>query len=260
MSAVLESVFEAEGISMHLGVLAEHVEARGESIVVALADGTEVAADRLLVATGRTVDLSELRLDAVGLDPAAPFIKIDGRLRAADGIWAMGDVTGEAMFTHLALHQASIVAADILGGEPAPADYSALPRVTFTDPEIGSVGMTGAEAVAAGIDVAVTVKQVPATFRGWIHGAGNAGVIKLIADRKEGVLIGATSMGPRGGEVLSMLSTAIHARVPLATLQDMIYAYPSFYGGVGEALGAYGRGIGKVIDPDADPGVFDLVG
>jgi pyruvate/2-oxoglutarate dehydrogenase complex dihydrolipoamide dehydrogenase (E3) component len=131
--------------------------------------------------------------------------------------------------------------------------------VTFTDPEIGSVGVTEAEAVAAGIDMAVTVKQVP-TFRGWIHGAGNAGVIKLIADREAGVLIGATSMGPRGGEVLSMLSTAIHAGVPLATLQRMIYAYPSFYGGVGEAVGAYGRGIGKVIDPDATPEIFDLVG
>jgi len=260
VSAVLESVFEAEGISLHLGVLAEHVEARGESIVVALEDGTEVTADRLLVATGRTVDLSDLGLETVGLDPAAWFIEVDSRLRATDGIWAMGDVTGTAMFTHLALHQASIVAAAIMGWEPAPADYSALPRVTFTDPEIGSVGVTEAEAVAAGVDMAVTVKQVPATFRGWIHGAGNAGVIKLIADREAGVLIGATSMGPRGGEVLSMLSTAIHARVPLATLQRMIYAYPSFYGGVGEALGAYGRGIGKVIDPDATPEIFDLVG
>jgi pyruvate/2-oxoglutarate dehydrogenase complex dihydrolipoamide dehydrogenase (E3) component len=260
VSAVLESVFEDEGISLHLGVLATGVEAQDEGLVVTLDDGTEVTADRLLVATGRKVDLSELGLETVGLDPTAPFVEVDGRLRAADRLWAMGDVTGVAMFTHVALHQASIVEADILGREPVPADYSALPRVTFTDPEIGSVGMTEAEAVAAGMDVAVAVKQVPATFRGWIHGAGNAGVIKLIVDREEGVLVGATSMGPRGGEVLAMLSTAIHARVPVATLQRLIYAYPSFYGGVGETLGAYGRGIGKVIDPDSDPGVFDLTG
>ena len=111
-----------------------------------------------------------------------------------------------------------------------------------------------------GIDVAVTIKQVPATFRGWIHGPGNEGIIKLIADRGDGILVGATSMGPHGGEVLSMLTVAIYARVPLATLQHMIYAYPTFNGGVGETLGAYARGIGKVMDPGATPEVFDMAG
>ncbi len=260
VSAVIESVFEAEGIALHLGSRAEHVEARGEGVLVAMDDGTEVTADRLLVATGRIVDLSDLGLEAAGLDPSSRFIEVDDRLRAADGIWAIGDVTGKAMFTHVALYQASIVAADVLGLEPAPADYSALPRVTFTDPEIGSVGMTEDEAREAGIDVAVTIKQVPATFRGWIHGPGNEGIIKLIADRADGILVGATSMGPHGGEVLSMLTTAIHAKVPLATLQHMIYPYPTFYGGVGETLGAYARGIGKVMDPGATPEVFDMAG
>ena len=103
----------------------------------------------------------------------------------------------------------------------------------------------------------VATKPVGATFRGWLHGSGNEGLIKLIADRDTGVLVGATSVGPRGGDVLGMLATAVHARVPIATLQHMIYAYPTFYGGVGEALGAYGRGIGKVIDPDAAPEIFD---
>ncbi len=223
-------------------------------------NGTELTADRLLVATGRIVDLSDLGLEAAGLDPSSRFIEVDDRLRAADGIWAIGDVTGKAMFTHVALYQASIVVADVLGLEPTPADYSALPRVTFTDPEIGSVGMTEDEARDAGIDVAVTVRQVPATFRGWIHGPGNEGIIKLIADRGDGVLVGATSMGPRGGEVLSMLTTAVRAKVPLATLQHMIYPYPTFYGGVGETLGAYARGIGKVMDPGATPEVFDMAG
>ncbi|GMQ86547.1 MAG: NAD(P)/FAD-dependent oxidoreductase [Acidimicrobiia bacterium] len=259
-STVIESVFEAEGISLHLGSRAERIEAGGETVMVVLDDGTQITADRLLVATGRFVDLSDLGLETAGLDPAAPFIEVDDRLRAADGIWAMGDVTGKAMFTHVAVYQASIVAAEVLGLEHAPADYSALPRLTFTDPEIGSVGMTEDQAREAGIDVVVTVKQVPATFRGWLHGPGNEGIIKLIADRNAGILVGATSMGPRGGEVLAMLSTAIHASVPLATLQNMIYAYPTFYGGVGETLGAYGRGIGKVIDPDATPEVFDFVG
>jgi pyruvate/2-oxoglutarate dehydrogenase complex dihydrolipoamide dehydrogenase (E3) component len=259
-SAVIESVFEAEGIALHLGSRAERIEARGEGVVVLMENGTEITADRLLVATGRTVDMSDLGLEAAGLDASSRFIEVDDRLRAADGIWAIGDVTGKAMFTHVALYQASIVVADVLGLEPTPADYSALPRVTFTDPEIGSVGMTEDEARQAGIDVAVTVKQVPATFRGWIHGPGNEGIIKLIVDRGDGILVGATSMGPHGGEMLSMLATAIHAKVPLTTLQHMIYPYPTFYGGVGETLGAYARGIGKVVDPGATPEVFDMAG
>ncbi len=248
-SEVLTSVFRAEGITVRTGARAELVEAHGESVTVVLEDGMRPAADRLLVALGRAVDLSGLGLDAAGLDGAARFIEVDDHLRAGDGIWAMGDVTGKGMFTHIAVYQASIVAADILGESHAPAEYRSLPRVTYTDPEVGSVGMSEADAREAGLDVAVTVKHVPATFRGWLHGPGNEGVIKLIADRGTGVLVGATSVGPHGGEVLGMLSTAVHAQVPLATLRSMIYAYPTFHGGVGEALGAYAGGIGKVIDP-----------
>jgi pyruvate/2-oxoglutarate dehydrogenase complex dihydrolipoamide dehydrogenase (E3) component len=258
-SEVVKSVFEAEGIALHVGARAESIEARGDSVVMALGDGTRLSAERLLVATGRTVDLAGLGLEAAGLDSSGRFVEVDDRMRAAEGIWAMGDVTGKAMFTHVAVYQASIVAADILGQDPPPADYSALPRVTFTDPEVGSVGMTEAAARAAGLDVIVATKPVGSTFRGWLHGSGNDGVIKLIADRDTGVLVGASSVGPRGGDVLGMLATAVHARVPIATLQHMIYAYPTFYGGIGELLGAYGRGIGKVIDPDAAPEIFDPV-
>jgi pyruvate/2-oxoglutarate dehydrogenase complex dihydrolipoamide dehydrogenase (E3) component len=96
--------------------------------------------------------------------------------------------------------------------------------------------------------VVVAVKQVPATFRGWLHASGG-GVIKLVADRETGVLVGATAAGPHGGEMLGLLSLAVHARLPLAALRSMIYAFPTFYGGIGEALGAYGRGLSTVIDP-----------
>ncbi len=259
-SEMLLSVFESEGITVHFGARAERVEASGDSIAVILGDGTTLVGERLLVATGRTVDLGGLGLDAAGLDTSGRFIEVDDQLKAADGIWAMGDVTGKGMFTHIAVHHASIIAAELLGGHPPPADYSALPRVTFTDPEIGSVGLTEAAARAAGIDIVVTTKSVPLTFRGWLHGSGNEGVIKLIVDRKTGLLVGATSAGPRGGDVLSMLATAMHAKVPVSTLQHMIYAYPTFYAGVGETVGAYGRGIVKVLDPDAEPGIFDSLG
>jgi pyruvate/2-oxoglutarate dehydrogenase complex dihydrolipoamide dehydrogenase (E3) component len=230
-SAVLGETFEAEGISLHLGLHAKHVADAGEGVRVTLEDGTELEADRLLVATGRTVDFSDLGLETAGLDTSDRFIQIDERMRAGAGIWAMGDVTGKAMFTHVAVYQGSIVAAD-------------------------TVGLTEATAREAGIDVEVVLKNVPVTFRGWLHGPGNEGVIKLIADRATGLLVGATSAGPHGGEVLGLLAAAVHGKVPVTTLEQMIYPYPTFYGGVGEAIGAYARGIVKVIDPDATGGVF----
>jgi pyruvate/2-oxoglutarate dehydrogenase complex dihydrolipoamide dehydrogenase (E3) component len=248
VSEAVEAAFAAEGIDVHTGAAAQRVGSRDGSIVVTLAGGAEIASERLLVATGRRVDLTGLGLEAAGLDGEARFIQVDERMRAADGIWAMGDVTGVALFTHVALYQSAIVAADILGEDHPPARYDAVPRVTFTDPEVGAVGMTEADAAAAGLDVVVAVKQLPATFRGWLHVSGG-GIIKLIADRKTGLLVGATAVGPHGGEMLGLLSLAVHARVPLAELRSMIYAFPTFHGGIGEAVGAYGRGLATVLDP-----------
>jgi pyruvate/2-oxoglutarate dehydrogenase complex dihydrolipoamide dehydrogenase (E3) component len=247
-SAALETAFAAEGIAVHTGAAAQRVGSRDGSIVVTLAGGAEIAGERLLVATGRKIDLSGLGLEAAGLDGTARSIPVDERMRAADGMWAMGDVTGKAMFTHVALYQSAIVAAEILGEKHPPARYDAVPRATFTDPEVGAVGLTEAQALAAGLDVIAVVKQLPATFRGWLHASGG-GIIKLVADRQTGVLVGATAAGPHGGEMLGLLSLAVHARLPLAELRSMIYAFPTFYGGIGEAVGAYGRGLATVIDP-----------
>ncbi|MGH3992299.1 MAG: NAD(P)/FAD-dependent oxidoreductase, partial [Pseudonocardiaceae bacterium] len=116
------------------------------------------------------------------------------------------------------------------------ADYTALPRVTFTDPEVGSVGLSEAAARAAGLDVCAGSAPVPVSSRGFIHGPGNDGLIKLVCDADRGVLVGATSVGPRGGEVLSMLTLAVHARLPITTLRRMIYAFPTFHRGVLDAL------------------------
>ncbi len=157
-------------------------------------------------------------------------MNVDEHLRVAPGVWAIGDLTGEGAFTHMGMYQASIAIADILDQPHEPADYSALPRVTFTDPEVGSVGLSEQRARDRGIDVALGTAMVPSTARGWLHKAGNEGFIKLVADRDRGVLVGATSVGPTGGEVLGLLTLAVHARVPIATLRSMIYAYPTFQG------------------------------
>ena len=249
-SDAVAATFEAEGITVTTGARVERVEGSDELISLGLADGTTMSAERLLVTAGRAVDLDGIGADAAGIARADGYIGVDERLRAADGIWAVGDVTGHPMFTHTALYQASIAAADILDEDVVPADYRAFPRVTFTDPEVGAVGMSESEARAVGVVVGVALKRLPATFRGWLHGPGNDGLIKLVVDRESGTLVGATSVGPHGGETLGLLSVLVHARIPLREVRHMIYAYPTFHGALGEALGAYARGIGKVIDPD----------
>jgi pyruvate/2-oxoglutarate dehydrogenase complex dihydrolipoamide dehydrogenase (E3) component len=149
---------------------------------------------------------------------------------------AIGDITGKGAFTHMSMYQAAIAVRDILGQAGEPADYRAVPRVTFTDPEIGHVGLTEEQARAAGLRVSTGITQVPASARGWIHKAGNDGFIKVVADADRSVLVGATSAGPSGGEVLSALAVAVRAEVPLATLRNMPYAYPTFYRAIEDAL------------------------
>jgi pyruvate/2-oxoglutarate dehydrogenase complex dihydrolipoamide dehydrogenase (E3) component len=195
-------------------------------------------ADRLLVATGRRADLAALGVGAIGLDASARFIPTDGRMRAADGVWAIGDVTGHGGYTHMSMYQADIAVRDILGTGGESADYRAVPRVTFTDPEIGGVGLTEAQARSAGLAVRTGLAQVPYSARGWIHKAGNDGFIKVIEDANRSVLVGATSAGPWGGEVLSALQVAIRAEVPVATLRNMPYAYPTFHRAIEDALRA----------------------
>jgi pyruvate/2-oxoglutarate dehydrogenase complex dihydrolipoamide dehydrogenase (E3) component len=135
------------------------------------------------------------------------------------------------------MYQAAIAGRDILGESGPEASYHAVPRVTFTDPEIGSVGMTEKQARDAGMTVRVGLAEVPSSARGWIHKAGNDGFIKLVEDADRGVLVGATSAGPMGGEVLSALAVAVHAGVPTSSLTSMIYAYPTFHRGIEDALG-----------------------
>jgi pyruvate/2-oxoglutarate dehydrogenase complex dihydrolipoamide dehydrogenase (E3) component len=134
------------------------------------------------------------------------------------------------------MYQADIAVADILGRPGAPADYRAVPRVTFTDPEIGSVGLNEALARAAGLNVRIGRAELPSSARGWIQKVDNAGFVKLVEDADRGVLVGATSVGPCGGEVLSMLTLAVHASIPTAELATMIYAYPTFHRAVEGAL------------------------
>jgi pyruvate/2-oxoglutarate dehydrogenase complex dihydrolipoamide dehydrogenase (E3) component len=236
-SELIEQILTREGVKVYTDAPAELVSHNGTHFTVHLGMNV-LTASQLLVATGRRADLAGLGVAAVGLDPSASAIATDGWMRAAEGVWALGDVTGQGAFTHMSMYQADIVVRDILGQGGATADYRAVPRVTFTDPEIGSVGLTSAQALAAGLRVRTGLAQVPYSARGWIHKAGNDGFIKVIEDADRSVLVGATSAGPWGGEVLGALQVAIRAEVPLATLRNMAYAYPTFYRGIEDALRA----------------------
>ncbi len=233
---LLRDVLESDGVRVRTGVSARAVRGDASGVKVDLSDGATLSAERLLVATGRRADPQAVGLGTVGVPADARFAPVDDHCRLADGVWAVGDITGKGGFTHVSMYQAGIVIRDILGESGPAADYRALPRVTFTEPEVGAVGLTEAQARERFSHVAVGSTPTPSTTRGWIHKLGNEGLIKLIADADRGVLVGATAMGPGGGEVRGALSVAIHGEVPVATLRSMIYAYPTIHRGIEAAL------------------------
>ena len=227
---LVAKVFEAEGIDVRTGEKITRVGYDGRFTVES--GDRSVEAERLLVATGRRTDLAKLGVGRIGLDESARTIPVDERMRAADGVWAVGDVTGHGAFTHISMYQAAIAVRDILGQDGPPADYRALPRVSFTDPEVGAVGLTEAQAVEKGMDVRTGYTPLSSSTRGWIH--GGEGFVKLVVSGDE--LVGATTAGPSGGEVMSALAVAIHGRVPVSSLTHMIYAYPTFHRAIEDAL------------------------
>jgi pyruvate/2-oxoglutarate dehydrogenase complex dihydrolipoamide dehydrogenase (E3) component len=235
-SAVLADVLRRDGVELCLNVHAKSVERKGGGVRINLDDGEQVLAETLLVATGRRANLSDIGLETVGLDPTARFLAADDHLRVGERMWAIGDVTADGGFTHVAIYHADIAYNDIMGNGVPGADYRARPRVTFTDPEVGAAGMTEAQARKQGINVRTGIQKASVTSRGWIHGPGNDGLIKVVEDRDRGVLVGATSMGPRGGDILGIFELAIRNQVPTDDLRHLIYAYPTFYRGVGEAV------------------------
>lgn len=232
----LREVFQAEGIRVATGQFASSISYQDEVFTLELPDGASLQAERLLVATGRQTFLKELGVDVLDIDSEQKFLETDDLQRVQPGVWAVGDIAGDGLFTHLGTRQADVAAADILGRRIEPLNLDALSAVTFTDPEVGAVGLTEAEARSFGLEVQTAFKPVTHTARGWLHSVGNEGFIKLVADRDRGILVGATSVGPHGGEVLGLLALAVHAQIPIATLRSMIYAYPTFHKGIEDAL------------------------
>jgi len=233
-STLLAQVFVDEGIRVLTSVEATTVSYAEGAFTVELSDGGSLTADQLLVGAGRVRNLDGLGLETVGL---GDDLSVDERMRAGDGLWAIGDVTGHGAFTHMSMYESAIAARDILGQEGPPATYHAVPHTTFTDPEVAGVGLTEARARDAGLTVRVGQTDLATSSRGFTHGPGATGLIKVVEDAARGVLVGATVVGPAAGEICSMLTLAVHAEIPVATLRSMIYAYPTFHRAVETALG-----------------------
>jgi pyruvate/2-oxoglutarate dehydrogenase complex dihydrolipoamide dehydrogenase (E3) component len=233
--AALRPHLEADGVTLLIGDPCVAVEPHGDGVMVSLKSGTIIEADRLLVATGRRPNLEAWRASGIAQTERG-WLKVEpATLEAHAGVYGAGDITGLGGFTHLAYYHGQVVARR-LRGEDARADHTAVPRVTFTDPEVASVGVSEAVARDQGVDVVVASADPGEAARGYIHDF-HGGTLKLVADRERGVLIGATMVTPRAGEILGELLLAVKVATPVRALADVIHPYPAFNRILGAVLG-----------------------
>jgi pyruvate/2-oxoglutarate dehydrogenase complex dihydrolipoamide dehydrogenase (E3) component len=211
---LLRDALEDEGVEFRLGTKID------PGFRIHLAGERGIRTERLLVASGRRANTQGFGFEHLGLRISERGVEVDERLRAADGVWACGDVTGIAMFTHLGKYHGRITAADI-AGKRVKSDHSAIPAVTFTDPQVASVGETSGEGVVSGearverLARASTYERPP-----------RPGLLKLFA--QGGVIVGAVAVGPEAGEWLGQLTLAVRTRAPVDVLRDTIQPYPTF--------------------------------
>ena len=216
----LGEVLRIDGVELMLGVQATAARREGEDYVLVLDDGREVRGDHLLVATGRRPRVDGIGLDTVGVHADRHGIPVDSHLRVGDGLWAIGDVTGVRLLTHVGKYQGEVVASNILG-EPREADYEAIPDVVYTDPQAASVG-----AAAAPFSATIPLSKVAKTAT-YNHDYARAnGFLTLLSDGD--LLTGAYALGPEAGEWLQQATLAVRAKVPLEVLRDTIQPFPTF--------------------------------
>lgn len=216
----LTEALAAVGVELHLGVHATAARFENDEYVLDLPDGTRLRGDKLLVATGRRPRVTGIGLETVGVEPNPHGLSTDERMNVTDGIWAVGDVTGQWNLTHVGKYQGRVAAANILG-RPAKVDYSAVPRVVFTSPEVAAVGAAEGKYTAtahlSGVARTATYTREYAT---------RPGFLTLVSDGE--VLTGAYAVGPEAGEWLQQATVAIRAKLPLPLLLDVIQPFPTF--------------------------------
>ncbi len=220
LGSALAEALRRDGIELVLSATAAAARREGESFVLELEDGRTLDGDRLLVATGRRPRVAGIGLETVGVEPDPHGIKVDARMRAAEGLWAIGDVTGILQLTHVGEYQGEVVASNLLG-EPREANYEAVPRVTYTDPQAAAVGASEAKFTGT-----AALSGVARTASYTHEYAESNGFLTLLSDGER--LTGAYALGPEAGEWLQQATLAIRARIPLDVLRDTIQPFPSF--------------------------------
>jgi pyruvate/2-oxoglutarate dehydrogenase complex dihydrolipoamide dehydrogenase (E3) component len=226
---LMAEVFREEGIDVRLGIGIERVE---PGVRVHLSDGSTLEAERLLVATGRRANVERLGLEQLRIEISQRGVEVDERLRAAENVWAIGDVTGIAQFTHVGKYQARVAAAD-MSRRHAKADYRAIPAAVFTDPEVATAGRTDGDGL---VTARVEISALPrlSTY----ERPKRDGFIRVFADPRQRVLVGVVCVGPQAAEWLGEFTLAIRAAVPIEILLDTIHPYPTFSEGVFYAVKA----------------------
>jgi dihydrolipoamide dehydrogenase len=216
----LGEVLRREGIELVLSANAAAARREGDDFVLELDDGRELRGEKLLIATGRRPRVRGVGLESVGVEPDAHGVPVDAQLRAGDGLWAIGDVNGLWPLTHVGKYQGEVVASNILG-QPRKADYEAVPRVTYTDPQAAAVG-----ASAGRFSAMVALSELAKTATYTRAYAEENGFLTLLSDGER--LTGAYALGPEAGEWLQQATLAIRAHVPLDVLADTIQPFPTF--------------------------------
>jgi pyruvate/2-oxoglutarate dehydrogenase complex dihydrolipoamide dehydrogenase (E3) component len=241
LGEALGEVLRRDGVELALGMHASAAGRDGDDYVLTFDDGPELRGDRLLVATGRRPRVAGIGLETVGIEPDPRGIRVDDRLRAGERLWAIGDVTGIWPLTHVGEYEGDVVAANI-AGEPRVANYEAVPRVTYTDPQAAAVG-----AVEAPYSATAPVSGVPKAATYTHAYAESTGFLTLLSDGAR--LTGAYALGPEAGEWLQQATLAIRAHVPLEVLSDTIQPFPSFSGIYEPALAALRMQIAEMPQP-----------
>jgi pyruvate/2-oxoglutarate dehydrogenase complex dihydrolipoamide dehydrogenase (E3) component len=241
LGKALAEALRRDGIELVLGMHATAARREGEEYVLEFGDGTERRGDRLLVCTGRRPRVQGIGLETVGVEANPHGIKVDEYLRAGERLWAIGDVTGIWPLTHVGEYEGDVVAANI-AGDVRPANYDAVPRVTYTDPQAGAVGATEAAYSATAL-----LSEVPKTATYTHAYAESNGFLTLLSDG--GRLTGAYALGPEAGEWLQQATLAIRAHVPIEVLSDTIQPFPSFSGIYDAALTALRMQIADMPPP-----------
>jgi pyruvate/2-oxoglutarate dehydrogenase complex dihydrolipoamide dehydrogenase (E3) component len=241
LGEALAQILREEGIQLYLDATAAAARREGEEYILELDDGNKLSGDRLLIATGRRPRIENLGLETVGVEVNGHGVPVDSRLRVAERLWAIGDITGIWQLTHVGKYQGEVVASNILG-EPREANYHAVPRVVFTDPQAAAAGATNDR-----FSGTARLSQLPKTETYTRAYAESKGFLTLLADGQH--LTGAYALGPEAGEWLQQATLAIRARVPIEVLRDTIQPFPTFSEIYVEALKALCAEIATARQP-----------